>query len=99
MHFICMDVYVRVGMLACTCFSECICCAQKTDMYISACLSPCMIQCLLLCLTYDRIAGLRYSRESHVFTFHLAVGALLLKACFTICKFCLVLEFELISSC
>ena len=99
MNLICMDVYVCVCVFACTCFSECICCGQKTNMCITACLSPCMIQCLLLCLTYDRIAALRNSRESHVFTFHLAVGVLLLKACSTIREFCLALGFELTSSC
>lgn len=81
MHLICIYVYVRVCIFACTCFSECICCGQKTNMCISACLSPWFIQRMLLCLAYDRIAGLRNSRESHVFTFHLATGVLPLKAC------------------
>lgn len=68
-------------------------------MCISACLPPCFIPCLLLCPDYGRIAGLRNSRGSHVFTFHLAAEVLLLKACSTICEFCLVEGFELISSC
>lgn len=64
MHLICRHVYVRLCMFVCTCFSECICCGQRTNMCMSACLPTCFIQRLLFCPAYGRIAGLRNSKES-----------------------------------
>lgn len=67
--FLCACIwYVGMCMWECmfvyTCFSECICCGQRTNMCMSACLPPCFIQCLLLGPAYDRIAGLRNPRVS-----------------------------------
>lgn len=86
--YVCMYLLLRVHLL----WSE--------DRHVHQCL-PFTLHDTMSAALPDlwQDSSLRNSRESHVFTFHLAVGVLLLKACSTICEFCLVLGFELISSC